>query len=106
MYYAYYNSYGIGMRHESGGRIGHLRIFATAKERDAWVESEKWNGCCYKRESLTHRQAMPYLVGEASMYTCKEPKECRELGTTWMCYVIIEATQEGMETAEKYGVDW
>lgn len=105
MYYAYYNSHGIGTRHVSGGRVGHIRIFETAKERDEWVSADKWDGF-YRREALTHKQAFPLLVDIAAILTNKSKQECRELGTTWMLERYARAHANGVDTAQKYGLDW
>lgn len=106
MFYAYYNRYGNGTRYAGDGRrIGHLRIFATKSERNAWVDSDKWDGS-YHREAMTYREALPYLVDAAAMYSGEYPAECRARGAGWMCDVIAKAESDGYETARKYGIDW
>lgn len=61
MYYGFYNSYGIGMRHESGGRIGHIEIFETKRDRDAWIAADEWDGNWY-REAITSTEARRYML--------------------------------------------
>lgn len=105
MFYAYYNAYGNGTRHaDDNDRIGHLRIFESAAERDEWVSADVWDGS-YHREALTYREALPYLVAEAVMYSGEFPEECRARGAKWMCSVVLSATREEIETAHDAGTD-
>lgn len=106
MHYAYHNTYGVGTRHaDDGKRIGHLRIFETKAERDAWVSADVCDGH-YKREAITYREALPELVQEASFYSGIDKEECRARGAAWMCKAVLYGTSEGLETAQAYGIDW
>lgn len=89
-YYAFHNRYGVGTRDADDlRRIGYLYIFESRADRDAWVDDDVWDGN-YHRESLTSREAMPYLVEAACSVTGETPGECRWRGVDWMCDAIAD----------------
>lgn len=91
-YYAYHNHYGVGTRSADDlRRIGRLYIFASRSDRDAWVDGEMWDGRwdgTLRREALTSREALPYLVRLACHATFETPGECRARGVDWMVDAI------------------
>lgn len=87
-YYAFDNRYGVGMRDADDlSRIGYLHIFESRSDRDAWVDADVWDGN-YRREAITAREALPYLVESACSITCEFPGEVRARGVDWMVGAI------------------
>lgn len=78
MYYGFYNSCGIGMRYENGDRIGHLEVFETKRDRDAWIEADEWDGNWY-REAITSTEARRYMLDRLDSFGLfGEPKSYME----------------------------
>ena len=87
-YYGFYNTCGVKTRSaDDGSRIGHLRIFESRSDRDSWVDADVWGGS-YRREPITAREAMTYLVEAAASVTGETPGECRARGVDWMVDAI------------------
>ena len=89
-FYAFDNRYGVGTRSDYDlRRIGRLHIFESRRDRDSWVDAEVWDGN-YRREAITSREALPYLVEAACSVTGETPGECRWRGVDWMCDAIAD----------------
>lgn len=74
MYYGFYNHYGIGMRYGDGGRIGHVEVFKTKRDRDAWIDAEKWDGN-YHREVISSAEARRFMLDMIDCFALfAEPK--------------------------------
>lgn len=56
MFYGYRNDYGIGTRNADGERLGTLHVFSSRRERDAWVEADRFDGN-WHRERIDSREA-------------------------------------------------
>lgn len=78
MYYGFYNSCGIGMRHVDGGRVGHIEVFETKSDRDTWIAADEFDGN-WHREAITSTEARRHMLDRLDcMEEFGEPKSYME----------------------------
>lgn len=75
MFYAFHNAYGNGTTNTYGERVGTLHVFKTKRDRDEWVEDDRFDGN-WHREAITHRDARREMKGAYLFETGRNPNEC------------------------------